>query len=90
MCVAGMHGKALEWKKLAEDDSSSKLGWTLLNKWMRDRSWLFVIMTCGRKEYILAKSQVIWTPFAYTSFTNGQSGQKLEMEAALIWLDEMS
>jgi hypothetical protein len=39
---------------------------------------------------VLENFEGIWTPFAYTSFTNGQSGQKLEMEAALIWLDEMN
>ena len=39
---------------------------------------------------MLAKFEVIWTSFAYTSFAMQILVQKLDFEAALIWLDEMN
>ena len=37
---------------------------------------------------MLAKFEVIWTSFAYTSFAMQILVQKLNLEAALIWPEE--
>ena len=39
---------------------------------------------------MLAKFEGIWTKFAYTSFVMHVLVQKLNLDAALIWLGEMS
>jgi hypothetical protein len=57
---------------------------------MEGSSYFLLTMQCDRKEYMLDKFEAKRTKFECTSFTMHKLVQKLELEAALKWLDEMS